>query len=115
MSTMDSALSTPLQKLAALSAEISSDVKKQCDLLVAAFKAESDFVQSAGSMSKPGDSQLPSVLKPCATAIQKVVEYKDANRSSADFNHLAAVAESVSALGWVALVRSPLVSYFSPF
>ncbi|VDL59653.1 unnamed protein product [Hymenolepis diminuta] len=87
MSTMDSALSTPLQKL--------------CDLLVAAFKAESDFVQSAGSMSKPGDSQLPSVLKPCATAIQKVVEYKDANRSSADFNHLAAVAESVSALGWV--------------
>ncbi|VUZ41886.1 unnamed protein product [Hymenolepis diminuta] len=107
MSTMDSALSTPLQKLAALSAEISSDVKKQCDLLVAAFKAESDFVQSAGSMSKPGDSQLPSVLKPCATAIQKVVEYKDANRSSADFNHLAAVAESVSALGWVALSGKP--------
>lgn len=29
MPTMDSALSTPLQKLAALSAEISSDVKKQ--------------------------------------------------------------------------------------
>ncbi|VDN97888.1 unnamed protein product [Rodentolepis nana] len=105
--TMNSALNAPLQKLVSLSADISPDVKKQCDLLVVAFKAVSDFVESASSMSKPSDSQLPGVLSPCSAAIQKVVEYKDANRSSADFNHLAAVAESVSALGWVAMSGKP--------
>lgn len=104
---MNSALNAPLQKLATLSADISPDVKTQCDLLIVAFKAVSDFIQSAASMSKPSDSQLPSVLNPCAVAIQKVVEYKDANRSSADFNHLAAIAESVSALGWIAMSGKP--------
>nr|CDS28683.2 adenylyl cyclase associated protein 1 [Hymenolepis microstoma] len=104
---MNSALNAPLHKFATLSADISPDVKTQCDLLIVAFKAVSDFIQSAASMSKPSDSQLPSVLNPCAAAIQKVVEYKDANRSSADFNHLAAIAESVSALGWIAMPGKP--------
>lgn len=104
---MNSALNAPLQKLAALSADIGPDVKTQCDLLIAAFKTVSDFIQSAASMPKLSESQMSSVLNPCAAAIQKVVEYKDANRSSADFNHLAAIAESASALGWVAMSGKP--------
>ncbi|KAM7540658.1 hypothetical protein Aperf_G00000040099 [Anoplocephala perfoliata] len=107
MPTIDSALNAPLTKLSTLSAEIGSDVKKQCDLLVAAFKAESNFVQSSGSIAKPSESQLPNILKPCSEAIQKVIEYKDNNRSSANFNHLSAIAESVSALGWVAVPGNP--------
>lgn len=82
-------------------------------MLVAAFKAESNFVQSSSSMAKPSESQLSDVLKPCSEAIQKVVEYKDNNRSSADFNHLSALSESVSALGWVAVVCLSL-SYLPP-
>ncbi|VDM33421.1 unnamed protein product [Hydatigera taeniaeformis] len=107
MSSLDSIIDGPLQKLSSISATIGSDVKKQCDLLIAAFKAESDFVKSSSGMAKPSSSQLPAVLKPCSDAIQKVTEFKDRNRTSADFNHLSAIAESVSALGWIAAPDPP--------
>lgn len=37
--------------------------------------------------------------------IQKVQSFREQNRTSALFNHLSAVSESVPGLGWVAMVR----------
>ncbi|KAL5962464.1 Adenylyl cyclase-associated protein 1 [Taenia solium] len=107
MPSLDSAVDGPLKKLSSISAKIGEDVRKQCDLLIVAFKAESDFVKSSSGMAKPSSSQLPVVLRPCSDAIQSVTEFKDRNRKSAAFNHLSAVAESVAALGWVAAPDSP--------
>lgn len=37
--------------------------------------------------------------------IQQVQSFREQNRTSALFNHLSAVSESVPGLGWVAMVR----------
>lgn len=107
MPSLDSIVDGPLQRLSSLSVKIGTDVKEQCDLLIAAFKAESNFIKSSSGMAKPTDSQLPVVLRPCSDAIQKVAEFKDRNQKSAYFNHLSAIAGSVAALGWVAVPDSP--------
>ncbi|BHF60319.1 F-actin-capping protein subunit alpha [Sparganum proliferum] len=89
-----------LQSFVNTSAKISAEVKTQADLLVAAFRAEDDLLIKVSKMPKPDDSNLSKLLAPCSAAIQKVIEFKDSNRKSTYFNHLAAVAESVAALGW---------------
>ncbi|VDN10894.1 unnamed protein product, partial [Dibothriocephalus latus] len=80
----------------------------EADLLVAAFKAEDELIIKASKMSKPDNSNLPQLLAPCSAAIQKVIEFKDSNRKSNYFNNLSAVAESVAALGWVAVPSLPV-------
>lgn len=97
-----------LQGFVGISAKIAPEVKAQAELLVAAFKAEGELLIKASKMSKPADSNLSQLLAPCSAAIQKVIEFKDSNRKSTYFNHLSAVAESVAALGWVAVPSQPV-------
>lgn len=46
-----------------------------------------------------------SLLQPMSKVIQQVQSFREQNRTSALFNHLSAVSESVPGLGWVAMVR----------
>lgn len=48
------------------------------------------------------------LLKPISEHIQAVQNFREKNRGSKLFNHLSAVSESIPALGWVALVRTPV-------
>jgi len=48
-----------------------------------------------------------SLLKPISEQIQVVQNFREKNRGSKLFNHLSAVSESIPALGWVAMVRTP--------
>jgi len=106
MTSFEAIASGPLQKYQTLSATIGGDVKKQCDLVVAAFNAQRDLLAQAKNMSQPSDAQFKTLLDPCSIAIQQVSAFKDANRKSEYFNHLSAVGESVLALGWVAVKSS---------
>lgn len=51
---------------------------------------------------------LSSLLKPISEQIQMVQDFREKNRGSKMFNHLSAVSESIPALGWVAMVRTPV-------
>lgn len=53
-----------------------------------------------------------SLLKPISEQIQVVQNFREKNRGSKLFNHLSAVSESIPALGWVAMVRTPVGSSF---
>lgn len=47
------------------------------------------------------------LLKPLQEAITTVNEIRDANRGKPFFNHLSAVSESISVLGWVTYEPKP--------
>lgn len=51
--------------------------------------------------------ELRDLLKPISDHIQEIQSFRERNRGSSFFNHLSAVSESVPAIGWVAVVRSP--------
>lgn len=52
------------------------------------------------------------LLKPISEQIQAVQNFREKNRGSKLFNHLSAVSESIPALGWVAMVRTPWEGLF---
>lgn len=78
---------------------------KEVELL---FKAQKQFLHLASQCTKPPADKLPSLLAPMVTHLTTVGELKDANRKSAQFNHLSTVAEGIPAAGWVAVVRRSL-------
>ena len=47
------------------------------------------------------------LLKPLQQEIRAVIDVKDANRGSAVFNHLSAVAESIGVIAWVTIDTKP--------
>lgn len=47
------------------------------------------------------------LLKPLQEAITSVNDIRDANRGKPFFNHLSAVSESISVLGWVTYEPKP--------
>ncbi|QPG76629.1 hypothetical protein FOA43_004021 [Brettanomyces nanus] len=99
----------------ALSVEIDPVVGKQAEVFKKAAEMEGDFLWAASLSKKvtPSDAVFAEVLKPINEAIGKVVELKDANRTSKFNNNLATVAEGVPVLGWIC-VDTP-VSYIPDF
>jgi len=67
-------------------------------------RAQLDFLRIASSRAKPSDAELGQLLTPTSQKIQSIQDYREKNRASPLFNHLSAVSESISALGWVAVV-----------
>lgn len=57
-------------------------------------------------------SAFSGLLKPISEQIQVVQNFREKNRGSKLFNHLSAVSESIPALGWVAMVRTPVRNRF---
>jgi len=50
---------------------------------------------------------MVKVLGPTSDAIQAVQTFREKNRTSAHFNHLSAISESIPALGWVTISPAP--------
>ena len=59
----------------------------------------------ASACKKPDDSAFQKLLSPLQKDIEGIVQAKDSNRKDRDwFNHLTAVADGASAVGWVTVV-----------
>jgi adenylyl cyclase-associated protein len=97
-----------IKPLVKVTNEIGSDeLKKQVALVEKAVEAERDFLSIASQSKKPADSDLPALLKPLTDFITQIVELRDKNRVSKQFNHLSTLSEGISALGWVTVSPTP--------
>ncbi|KAI9021989.1 adenylate cyclase associated N terminal-domain-containing protein [Hyaloraphidium curvatum] len=96
-----------LAEFAGLSEKLGGLVQEQAAAVKNAFAAVGSLVVTASQSKKPAATALPEFLKPLGEAIGKIVELKDKNRPSPQFNHLSAVAEGIPALGWVQIEPAP--------
>lgn len=102
VSAFKALLSGPLATFVKLSEVIGGDVSNQAKAFASAWEAEAQFLEKAITMPKPDDIQ--DLLAPIATKMGEVgsiVEKGDPRGPTA--HHCNAVAESVAALGWVAV------------
>jgi len=56
---------------------------------------------------KPTAEALGNLLAPISAEMTKISEIKEKNRKSPHWNHLSAVAEGISILGWVTVEPTP--------
>ncbi|XP_026290976.1 adenylyl cyclase-associated protein 1 isoform X1 [Frankliniella occidentalis] len=101
----------PLAQYLALSSKIGGDVAEQAGFVKNAFDVQRQFLELAGSRSKPASqNEMIPLLQPTSTLIISIQEHREKKRASPQFNHLSTISESIPALGWVAVSPAP-----SPF
>ncbi|CAJ1083166.1 adenylyl cyclase-associated protein 1 [Xyrichtys novacula] len=103
----DEIIKGPLAQYLSLSQKLGGDIKKHADMVQQGFTSERAVLVTASSSQKPSDSVLQNILKPVSQVIMQVQKFREDNRTSTHFNHLSAVSESVSGLGWVAVAPKP--------
>mmetsp|Transcript_14085 Transcript_14085/g.37821 ORF Transcript_14085/g.37821 Transcript_14085/m.37821 type:complete len:965 (+) Transcript_14085:60-2954(+) len=92
-----------------LSKKIGDVVQKQAEAFIAVFEKELVFLKDAAGMPKPSDDVFQTMVTPVGMAMGAVNDVKDAAPPNSEFmNHLTAIAESVPALGWVAVDSKPV-------
>lgn len=98
-----------LDKFTSLSQDVGGLVAEQAQSVKAGFSAQRTMIVVASKAKKPdqSSSEYLDFLKPLQTVLGDVASIKDKNRPSPLFNHLSAVAEGISALGWVAVEPTP--------
>lgn len=82
-------------------------VQDVANLVQSAVQSHWQVVELASKVKKPSQEELSGILKPVGGIIQKIEEFKQKNRAHALFNHLAAISESIPALGWLAVAPTP--------
>ncbi|KAI1315201.1 hypothetical protein EDD11_001139 [Mortierella claussenii] len=88
-----------------LSKTVGGLAKHVCTL----FAAQREMIQVATLSQKPPltSDVYRQLLEPTQAELTKVIEVRDKNRSSPLSNHLTAVAEGITALGWVNIEPKP--------
>jgi len=98
-------LNGPLKNFIHCSDVIGGEIQEQAVIVLAAFKAQREFLEIAATSRRPGtDSELARMLKPTSDKITEIQSYRESRRRSEFFNHLSSVSESIPALGWVSVV-----------
>jgi len=90
-----------------LSAKIGSDVKEHSEMFQQAVQMQLNLIRLVSVSKKPSEAEFAKLLQPLNDVAQKIIQFKDKNRTSKNFNHLSAVAEGVPALGWVGVSPTP--------
>lgn len=84
------------------------DVVQEISVLVQdAVHSHFKIIDLAGQVKKPSQQELAELLKPVGALMGKVEEFKQKHRAHTLFNHLAAISESIPALGWLAVAPTP--------
>lgn len=97
----------PLSHYLQTSAQIGEDVAEHSKLVQEAFNAQLQYVQLASSCAQPSQNEIMNLLNPTSDKISAIQSYRERHRSSSFFNHLSAISESISALGWVTVSPAP--------
>jgi len=78
------------------------------DKAIQAVKTQRQFLVVASKSRQPTHQDiLVNLLKPTSDAIQAVESFREKHRATEWFNHLSAISESISALGWVTVSPTP--------
>ncbi|PAA90257.1 hypothetical protein BOX15_Mlig023315g1, partial [Macrostomum lignano] len=108
VAAFDSSVGARLTEFDNASRQVGGDVAELSPIVLDAFAAlRSVLVEASNRPSRPNDAELQRLLEPLSRRLQKVDEFRNSKRASAQFNHLSAVAESIGALGWVAQPEKP--------
>ncbi|XP_018571302.1 adenylyl cyclase-associated protein 1 [Anoplophora glabripennis] len=98
----------PLAQYLQISLKIGGDVAQHSQLVNQAFNAQLQFLQLASQSGKPASqNDLMNFLRPTSDCISAIQNFRESNRTSAFFNHLSAISESIPALGWVTVSPAP--------
>ncbi|XP_017061099.1 LOW QUALITY PROTEIN: adenylyl cyclase-associated protein 1 [Drosophila ficusphila] len=97
----------PLSQYLTLSAKIGGDVAQHAELVKSAFGFQLQYVTLATQIAQPAQPKQAELLKPTSTQISAIQDFREKHRSSAFFNHLSAISESIPALGWVCVEKTP--------
>lgn len=89
------------------SQQVGDVVQEIAQLVQNAVQSHWQIVDLASKAKKPTQEELAKILKPTGALIQKVEEFKQKHRAHNLFNHLAAIGESIPALGWLAVAPTP--------
>lgn len=89
------------------SQQIGDVVQEVAQLVQNAVQSHWQIVELAAKVKKPSQDDWNNMLKSTGSLIQKVEEFKQKHRAHNLFNHLAAISESIPALGWVNVAPTP--------
>lgn len=100
-------LSGPVRAYLALSKTIGGDVQAHASMVEQALMLQRQFLGVVAKSQQPDKHGLMALLKPTSDQIQAIQDYREKHRTSKLFNHLSAISESISALGWVTVAPAP--------
>lgn len=72
-----------------------------------ALQCQKQLLATASKSKKPDQAALSELVKPMATLVQQIVDIREKNRMSPQFNHLSTISEGVPALSWVMIEPKP--------
>ncbi|KAK9056745.1 hypothetical protein SSX86_024108 [Deinandra increscens subsp. villosa] len=97
----DDLISEYVDKVSAASEQIGGQVKDITNVLRAAFSAQKELLVKIKQTQKPDARGMVEFLRPLNEKITEATSMTEGRRSDF-FNHLRSVAESLSALAWIA-------------
>jgi adenylyl cyclase-associated protein len=83
------------------------ELKKQVDLLNKATEAQKSFLEIVAASKKPAPEAVGKLVEATSKLMGEISAIRDSNRKSPQFNHLSAISEGISALGWVMIEPTP--------
>uniref|UniRef100_A0A1I8B594 CAP_N domain-containing protein n=1 Tax=Meloidogyne hapla TaxID=6305 RepID=A0A1I8B594_MELHA len=106
----DDLVNNALQAFVAASKKIGGPVGQMADKVSTAFDSQRRAIWEGIGRPEPNDAQKQQLLQPIVEQVGIVCAFKEQNKSNKSvFNHLAAVSEGLSALGWLGVVKFFLV------
>jgi len=100
-------INTHINPYVELSKKIGDLVAKQAELVQKAVQQQRDLVAKAVVSKKPAPETLQKLLEPTSNLIKEVIDLREKNRPSPQFNHLSTISEGIGALGWVLVTPTP--------
>lgn len=109
LNAFDDLLQSNLMPFVQASQQIGGLVQEQAVLVFQTFGQEQKkFIQNASQSAKPAtDGELMNLLAPMSNLVTQIQDIKEKNRKHEHFNHLAAIAEGIGAVGWVTISPTP--------
>lgn len=89
------------------SEQVGDVVAEVAKLVEKAFQSHLGIVNLAQKAKKPSNEVLAKVLKKTSDIVHDIETFKHKYKTSQLFNHLAAIGDSIPALGWVAVSPTP--------
>ncbi|KAF2882895.1 hypothetical protein ILUMI_23281 [Ignelater luminosus] len=98
----------PLARYHLFSQQIGGDVAIQSALVTQAFQTQLQHLIQASCSEAPSSEEILTLVQPTGSCITIVQDIKNKNHNSPYLNHLSAISEGVTALGWTALIPAPI-------
>ncbi|EGT32643.1 hypothetical protein CAEBREN_29789 [Caenorhabditis brenneri] len=104
---LDDSIGEKLMQFQALSERIDGDVGILGKLSKTVFDAHRNFIWTACGRKQPETIVLVELISDLSKAVNAVTEFKETRRDSKYFDNICAFEAGVSALGWVAIPKTP--------